>query len=56
VSETVEGTGIGLYLTRKIASASGGKIELESEAGKVCNLKYILKYNESAYKYTAGKF
>lgn len=43
VSTTTEGTGIGLYLIRKIVNASGGKIEVECEAGKGCAFKIFFK-------------
>lgn len=39
VNESIEGTGIGLYLIRKIINASGGKIEVECEEGKGCTFK-----------------
>jgi two-component system CheB/CheR fusion protein len=45
VSETSEGTGIGLYLIRKIVNASGGKIEVDCEMGKGCVFKIFLKYD-----------
>ena len=43
VSTTTEGTGIGLYLIRKIINASGGKIEVDCEAGKGCTFKIFFK-------------
>ncbi|MGF7080264.1 chemotaxis protein CheB [Mucilaginibacter sp. UYCu711] len=43
VSETSEGTGIGLYLIRKIVNASGGKIEVDCEMGKGCVFKVFFK-------------
>ncbi|MHB8206383.1 CheR family methyltransferase [Mucilaginibacter sp.] len=43
VSDATEGTGIGLYLIRKIVNASGGKIEVECEAGKGCAFKIFFK-------------
>ena len=39
MNETVEGTGIGLYLTQKIVDAAGGKIEVACEEGKGCTFK-----------------
>ncbi len=39
MNETLEGTGIGLYLTQKIVNAAGGKIEVECEEGKGCTFK-----------------
>ncbi|MBC7653069.1 MAG: PAS domain-containing protein [Oligoflexus sp.] len=38
-NKMAEGTGIGLYLIRKIINASGGKIEVECEVGKGCTFK-----------------
>ncbi|MDB5013860.1 MAG: chemotaxis protein CheR, partial [Daejeonella sp.] len=38
-----EGQGIGLYLIKKIIDASGGKIEVESEAGKGSTFKIYFK-------------
>jgi two-component system CheB/CheR fusion protein len=43
VNETAEGTGIGLYLIRKIVNASGGKIEVECDSGKGCSFKVFFK-------------
>lgn len=34
INENIEGQGIGLFLTRKIINAAGGKILIESEPGK----------------------
>ncbi|WP_017258839.1 CheR family methyltransferase [Pedobacter arcticus] len=39
VSADVEGTGVGLYLIRKIINASGGKVEAACELGKGCTFK-----------------
>ncbi len=40
----VEGTGIGLYLTKKLITNAGGKIEVESELGKGSTFRvYFLK-------------
>jgi len=36
VNTETEGTGVGLYLIRKIVNASGGKIEVECARGKGC--------------------
>ncbi|HTI61044.1 CheR family methyltransferase [Mucilaginibacter sp.] len=38
-----EGSGIGLYLIKKIVNASGGKIEVESEVGKGSSFKIFFK-------------
>ncbi len=38
-----EGTGIGLYLIRKIINASGGKIEVECQEGKGCAFSIYFK-------------
>jgi two-component system CheB/CheR fusion protein len=43
ISEDIEGQGIGLYLLKKIVNASGGKIEVESEAGKGSTFKIFFK-------------
>jgi PAS domain S-box-containing protein len=39
----VEGTGVGLYIVKRIVEASGGKIEVESEKGKSTTFKILLK-------------
>ncbi|OAQ42310.1 chemotaxis protein CheR [Pedobacter psychrophilus] len=38
-----EGTGIGLYLVRKIVNAAGGKIEVECDETKGCTFKVFFK-------------
>ncbi|MEO6524336.1 MAG: CheR family methyltransferase [Mucilaginibacter sp.] len=43
VSSGTEGTGIGLYLIRKIVNASGGKIEVECATEKGCTFKIFFK-------------
>ena len=43
LNEDTEGQGIGLYLIKKIIDASGGKIEVESEAGKGSTFKIYFK-------------
>jgi two-component system CheB/CheR fusion protein len=43
VSRETEGTGIGLYLIRKIVNASGGKIEVECKPGNGCVFKVFFK-------------
>jgi len=43
VNSTTEGTGIGLYLIRKIINASGGKIEVECAVDKGCTFKIFFK-------------
>lgn len=43
ISVGTEGTGIGLYLMRKIVNASGGKIEVEDNAGNGCAFKIFFK-------------
>jgi signal transduction histidine kinase/PAS domain-containing protein len=39
----VEGTGVGLYIVKRIVDNAGGKIEVESEVGKGTTLKLFLK-------------
>lgn len=39
----VEGTGIGLYIVKRIVDNAGGKIEVESELGKGSSFKVYLK-------------
>ncbi|RZK45817.1 MAG: ATP-binding protein [Pedobacter sp.] len=46
VSQTGEGTGIGLYLVKEIIAASGGRIEAESTLGKGSIFKVYLKLEE----------
>ncbi len=41
--QDIEGTGIGLYLAKKIVNAAGGKIEVTSEVGKGSTLSIYLK-------------
>ncbi|MBC8986324.1 PAS domain-containing protein [Pedobacter sp. N36a] len=43
LSMVTHGTGIGLYLIRKIVNASGGKIEVECAIGKGCAFKIFFK-------------
>jgi two-component system CheB/CheR fusion protein len=43
ISDDTEGSGIGLYLMRKIVNASGGKIEVEENAGNGCTFKIFFK-------------
>ena len=42
VGNTVEGSGIGLYLVNEIVTNSGGKIQLKSMLGKGCEFKVYL--------------
>jgi signal transduction histidine kinase len=39
----VEGSGVGLYIVKRIIDNSGGKIEVESELGKGSTFKVYLK-------------
>ena len=43
INNDVEGQGVGLYLVKKIVDASGGKIEVESQAGKGSTFKIFFK-------------
>ncbi|RWY55431.1 CheR family methyltransferase [Mucilaginibacter gilvus] len=43
VNETAEGTGIGLYLIRKIVNASGGKIDVTCSPGEGCSFSVFFK-------------
>lgn len=43
VQNAIEGSGIGLYLVKEIVNNSGGKLSLESEAGKGSEFKVYLK-------------
>ncbi|HUS03420.1 MAG TPA: ATP-binding protein [Chitinophagaceae bacterium] len=43
IENSIEGSGIGLYLVKEIVTTSGGKIELKSEPGKGSEFKVYLK-------------
>ncbi|QEC66000.1 chemotaxis protein CheR [Panacibacter ginsenosidivorans] len=43
LNDDIEGQGLGLFLIKKIINASGGKIEVESEAGKGTTFKIFFK-------------
>ena len=40
------GTGLGLYLCRQLISLQGGAIEVESEAGQGCLIRFTIPYHE----------
>ena len=44
----IEGTGIGLYLMKKMMTNAGGKITVESELGKGSTFKVWFKSKEQA--------
>ena len=41
--QDIEGSGIGLYLTKKIINSAGGNIEVESEVGKGSKFTFSFK-------------
>jgi signal transduction histidine kinase len=43
VHDHVEGSGIGLYIVKRIIDNAGGKIEVESEVGKGTTFKVYFK-------------
>lgn len=45
----VEGSGIGLYLTKKMVNASGGSLEVESELGKGSKFTIYLNNAQTAF-------
>ena len=43
LNDDTEGQGLGLFLIKKIINASGGKVEVESKAGKGTTFKIFLE-------------
>jgi len=56
INKDVEGQGIGLYLIKKIIESSGGKIEVESQAGEGSTFKIYFKLNPAESKQDAIPF
>lgn len=48
IENSIEGSGIGLYLVKEIVTSSGGRIVLKSEPGKGSEFRVYLKNNVSA--------
>lgn len=46
LENSIEGSGIGLFLVKSIVSNAGGKIQLESQLNKGTEIKIFLKYFE----------
>lgn len=51
----VEGSGMGLYIVKKIVENNGGRIEIESEVGQGTNFKIYLQNEESNQHSTVGR-
>lgn len=41
--DDIKGTGMGLYIVKKMVEANGGRIRLESKAGEGCHFKIFIK-------------
>jgi len=51
---TVEGTGLGLYLAEQVAFAHGGRIDLETEAGRGSTFSLVLPIAPPAVRSSSG--
>jgi signal transduction histidine kinase len=54
-ADTVSGTGLGLYVSRQIISAHGGRIWAESQPGRGATFRFVLPEAESGPESSAGE-